>query len=159
MKGKTYLIIESVCVVGLLTFIAVLLAVRSGGTEKNVRELIAPVQKLSEVSAVTEQSFAAAVQTFQFDPDLAEGVLYYSNENIMDVSEVLIVKLNDRADAQTVRTCAEKRVADQSELFRDYAPDQYSLLQNSVIEISGNMVFYCTGANAAQVYEAFKKAL
>ena len=77
----------------------------------------------------------------------------------MNVSEILIVKLNDRSDAPALKEAVENRVKEQQELYKNYAPDQYSLLTNSIVEVKGNVLFYCTGTNAGEAYEAFKKAL
>ena len=56
-------------------------------------------------------------------------------------------------------SAAENRVTDRENLYKNYAPEQYALLEDSVIKINGNIVFYCTAVNSDALYEAYKKAL
>lgn len=158
-KLDKFAIAEIVCAVALLVFIIVLLVVNSGGTSKSVDQVAAPVTKVMDVSKMTKKSAAVAATVFELDRAKAQDIVYYNNDNVMNVSELLIVKLNDEADAPEFKAAVEKRVEKQKALFKSYAPDQYALLDKSVIEVSGNMVFYCTADNADDVYHAFKKAL
>ncbi|MBQ6019055.1 MAG: DUF4358 domain-containing protein [Clostridia bacterium] len=159
MLKNQYRLYEWICVAALAVFVVLMLVFSSGGTGKSVRELTAPVTKLSEATPLVERTAPEAAAAFGFDLTLTEGVLYYENEDIMNVSEILIVKVNDKSDAPEIKQAVERRVKEQAELYKNYAPDQYSLLQKSIVEVKGNTVFYCTGTNAGDVYDAFKKAL
>lgn len=157
--SKKYRIIELILVVLLIGFIVYLFIAGSGGTKKRVKEIAAPVLKVSDISAWTKKTAAEASKVFGFETEKEEGILYYANDNIMDVSELLIVKLKDENDAPAFKAAIEQRVTNQENLFKNYAPDQYSLLKECIIEVSGNTVFYCTSKDADAFYEAFKKAL
>ena len=158
IKNK-YRIIEIVLVVLLIAFIVLLFISRSGGTKKRIKEISTPVIKAMDVSEMTRKTAADATKTFGFDTEKEEGILYYNNDNIMNCSELLIVKLKNPDDADEFTALIEDRVENQKNLFKNYAPDQYSLLKSSIIETSGNVVFYCTSPKADEVYAAFKKAL
>lgn len=157
--SKKYRIIELILVVLLIGFIVYLFIAGSGGTDKRVKEIAEPVLKVSDISAWSKKTAADASKVFGFETDKEEGILYYANDNIMDVSELLIVKLKDKNDAPAFKAAIEQRVTNQENLFKNYAPDQYSLLKDCIIEVSGNTVFYCTSKDADAFYEAFKKAL
>ena len=159
MTKNKYLYLEIGCVAVLLLFIVLLFAAHSGGTQKRVKEIAAPVIQEMDVSEMKRKSAMDAAKVFGFETEKEEGILYYTNENIMDCSELLIIKLKDEKDAPAFKKLVEKRVEDQKNLFKNYAPEQYALLQKSVIEINGNTLFYCTAKNADAVYAAFKKAL
>ncbi len=77
----------------------------------------------------------------------------------MDVSELLVVKLKDAEDAEEFRGAVETYIANQKNLYKNYAPEQYALLEDSILEVSGNTLFYCTATNADALYDAFRKAL
>ena len=159
MSRKLYPLLEVLCVAALIAFITFLVLSRSGGTEKPVGDVASPVLATLDKGQMTEQSNADAAKAFGFDLSKAEGLVYYENEDIMDVSELLIVKLNDAEDAESFRTAVETYIANQKNLYKNYAPEQYALLENSILEVSGNTVFYCTAKNADALYDAFKKAL
>lgn len=158
MKNK-YRIIESVLAVLLIGFIVFLFLSHSGGSKKRVKEIAAPVLESADFSALSKKTATDAAKVFGFDTEKEEGILYYANDNIMDCSELLIIKLKDEADAPAFEEAIRARVKNQSNLFKNYAPDQYSLLQNAIIQTSGNMIFYCTSRDADSIFEAYKKAL
>lgn len=131
----------------------------SGGTRKSIEEVSAPVCLAMKDGQMNRKTNADAIKAFGIDLDKTEGVVYYANDSVMDVSEMLIVKLADPDDAQTVRDAVRNRVTDRENLYKNYAPDQYALLEDCIIKTSGNMVFYCTAVNADELYDAYKKAL
>ena len=159
MSRKLYPLLEVLCVVALIAFITFLILSRSGGTEKPVGDVASPVLATLEEGQMTEQSNADAAKAFGFDLSKAEGLVYYENEDIMDVSELLIVKLNDAEDAESFRTAVETYIANQKNLYKNYAPEQYALLEDSILDVSGNTLFYCTAKNADALYDAFRTAL
>ena len=154
-----YRILEIVCVVLLLGFIVFLFLSSAGGTQKRVKEIAAPVTQAADISKMSKKTAADAAKVFGFDTEKEEGILYYANDNIMDVSELLIVKVKDEADAGAFKAAIEEHVTNQQNLFKNYAPDQYALLKDSIVEVSGNTVFYCVSKDADTFYDAFKAAL
>lgn len=156
---KKYGVREIICTAVLITFIVALLITQSGGTKKSLSEVSsAPLSTLG-VKKMTEKTTAQAAQTFGFDADKTEECVYYSCDDIMNVSEILIVKVKDKNDIKDFEKSVGARVDAQENLFRNYAPSQYALLKSSVIKSSGNMLFYCTAKNSREVYQAYKKAL
>ena len=159
MSRKLYPLLEVLCVAALIAFITFLVLSRSGGTDKPVGDVASPVLATLEKGQMTEQSNADAAKAFGFDLSKAEGLVYYENEDIMDVSELLIVKLNDAEDAEGFRTAVETYIANQKNLYKNYAPEQYALLEDSILDVSGNTLFYCTAKNADALYDAVRTAL
>jgi len=159
MSRKLYPLLEVLCVAALIAFITFLVLSRSGGTEKPVGDVASPVLATLGKGQMTEQSNADAAKAFGFDLSKADGLVYYENEDIMDVSELLIVKLNDAEDAESFRTAVETYIANQKNLYKNYAPEQYALLEDSILDVSGNTLFYCTAKNADALYDAFRTAL
>ena len=161
MKTKLgkYKIIEIACVVALIVFIICLIVSLSAGTNKNIQEISESSVKYATESKMKKRSANDAAKTFGFDAQKAEGVVYYCNDSIMDVSEILIVKLKNSSDTKEFEEAVQKRVENQQNLFKNYAPEQYALLQNSIIETDGNTLFYCTAENNKEIYNSFKKGL
>jgi hypothetical protein len=96
---------------------------------------------------------------YGLDPADYEGVrLYYPSTN-MGVEEVLVVKLSDLSQQQAVRAAMEARVQSQMDVFESYAPEQYGILQNSVIEVQGNYLLLAVGKDPAAAQRAFLEAL
>lgn len=159
MNKKTlYLVLELLCVALLIAFIVTLFLTRSGGTDKDLGALSAPViEQLPD--GMEALSNAEAAKVYGLDLDLVESLAAFEDPDIMDVSEVLLVKLNDEKDAAVCRAAVEKHIAEQKNLYKSYAPEQYALLEDCVLETRGNLLFYATDETADTLYDAFRKAL
>ena len=159
LKKNKYLYLEIACVAALIVFVIVLCATKSGGTEKSIEEISAPVIKVLQKDRMTKKSNADAIKEFGIDVSKAEGITYYANDNIMDVSEMLIVKLKNPDDAEEYETAIKKRIEERKNLYKSYAPEEYALLEESVVYSNGNALFYCTAKNSNELFEAFREAI
>lgn len=91
--------------------------------------------------------------------DYAEIVLYYPASN-MGVEELLLVKLNDTAQVETVKAAIEARLAAQKQSFDGYGVEQTALLNNNAVtEVRGNYILFAVGVNAQAIRQAFLGAL
>ena len=88
-----------------------------------------------------------------------ECVLYYPTTN-MQAEELLIIKLADPAQAESVEAAIEARLETQKASFDGYGIEQYDMLtNNAVVEVRGNFVLFVVNAASAQAREAFLGAL
>lgn len=91
--------------------------------------------------------------------DYAEIVLYYPASN-MGVEELLLVKLKDTAQAETVEAAIAARLAAQKQSFDGYGVEQTALLNNNAVtEVRGNYILFAVGVNAQAIRQAFLDAL
>ena len=159
MRRLIYLAGELLCVAALAGFIVLLALNAPGGTQKTVSEIASPVEALLADSGMEKKSAQEAAKEIGFDSSAAEGIFFCENDDVMDVSEILIVKLSGDNDGSAVKTAIEKRLAEQKALYKNYAPDQYALLCDAIVAVDGNTVFYCVSKDAQTLYRAFRDAL
>ena len=97
---------------------------------------------------------------YGLDPAAFEScILYYPNTNMM-AEELLILKLSDTAQQQSVRAAIEARVETQKTTFDGYGVEQYALLtDNCIIDIRGNFVLFVVNADCDAAQKAFAGAL
>ena len=97
---------------------------------------------------------------YGLDPASFEScILYYPNTNMM-AEEVLILKLKDTAQQESVRAAIEARVETQKTTFDGYGVEQFALLtENCIIDIRGNFVLFVVNADCAAAQKAFAGAL
>ena len=86
-------------------------------------------------------------------------VLYYKSKVALDVTELLIVKADDKKDLSAVQDAVEKRIASQINTYRDYGPAQVNQLKNAVIEKRGKYLFYCVAEDPEKYEEVFNHAV
>ena len=91
--------------------------------------------------------------------ELASGmqdlVVIYSPASSMDVSEMMIIKLSDKAQIESVEAAIESRISAQTESFGGYAPEQCALLEDYIVRISDDIVFYAVADNSEELRNAF----
>lgn len=97
---------------------------------------------------------------YGLEPSAYAGcVLYYPATN-MQAEELLIVKLNDTAQAQAVEQAIAARLETQKASFDGYGIEQYDLLtSNAVVEVRGNYILFVVHSASAQARQAFLDAL
>lgn len=122
-----------------------------------VREAVTAHMDLSNVLEADNQMIR---RLYGLDIAAYEGcILYYPATN-MGAEELLIVKLSDPEQAQTVQSAIEKRLQTQKNTFDGYGVEQYDLLTNhAVVEVRGNYVLFAVGQTSDQVRQAFLDAL
>ena len=97
---------------------------------------------------------------YGLDPSAYEAcILYYPTTNMM-AEEVLIVKLKDVSQQETVRAAMEARIQTQKNTFEGYGVEQFQLLSsNAVIEVRGNYILFVVSETSAQALKAFLDAI
>ena len=123
-------------------------------------EVEAAVVAELDMSAMVKADNQMVKRLYGLDPASFEScVLYYPNTNMM-AEEVLILKLTDTSQQQSVRAAIEARVETQKTTFDGYGVEQYALLtENCIIDIRGNFVLFVVNADCAAAQKAFAGAL
>jgi hypothetical protein len=96
---------------------------------------------------------------YGLDPTDYEDILLYCPTTNMGAEELLLVKLKDTSQQDTVTAAIEKRVATQMDSFDGYGVDQYDMLEKSVTEVQGNYILLVVAADPGPVRQAFLGAL
>ena len=84
-----------------------------------------------------------------------EGVVLYISDSNMGAEELLIVKLADTSQAEAVESAVQTRIENQENSFEGYGVEQYQLLQEHVLDVEGNYVFFRVHKEAQKAQKAF----
>lgn len=88
-----------------------------------------------------------------------EGVVLYISDSNMGAEELLIVKLADTSQAEAVESAVQTRIENQENSFEGYGVAQYQLLQEHVLDVEGNYVFFMVHKDAQKAQKAFLNSL
>ena len=69
------------------------------------------------------------------------------------------MKLADTSQAEEVEAAVQTRVENQENSFEGYGVEQYQLLQEHVLSVQGNYVFFMVHENAQEAQTAFLNSL
>lgn len=88
-----------------------------------------------------------------------DSVVLYTPESSMEVDEMLIVKVKDKSQIESLEDTIDSRVNSQLQSFGSYGPEQCALLNNYELKAAGKYVFFAVSENAEDLKEAFKEAI
>ncbi len=161
MKWKLSLLELARLMLAVVTaFLLIFMVGSAPNTDVSLQELEAvAVPQLSE-GEVQKADGRMLRRLYGLNPsDYAEVVLYYPASN-MGVEELLLVKLNDTAQTETVEAAIEARLGAQKQSFDGYGIEQTALLNNNAVtEVRGRYILFAVGVNAQAIRQAFLNAL
>lgn len=156
---KKYMtIVKGVLILGLLVFIAFdLRGEKSSNAElEDVRDAVLTAAGYTDTAPAENR---VVKRFYGLNPKDYEGVVLYAPEDNMDAHELLLVKLADESQSEAVEAAIMERLETQKNSFEGYGAEQTKLLNNYVLQVKGNYIFYMVGENAAKAEEAFVSSL
>ena len=129
-------------------------------SETPFETVLAAVTAEADLSGTKEGTVQMIRRLYGIDPAAYEQcALYYPSTN-MGAEELLLVKLKDPADAETLIAAAEKRLETQLNVFEGYGVEQTALLTDHArIEAQGNYFLFIVNAAADAAVSAFYEVL
>lgn len=87
---------------------------------------------------------------------IADSVWYMSENPSLNADEVAIFKVNDESYAGELGTLLKDRIARQLQVAETYSPDEAAKLKAASVNVVGNWVYYCVGAENAAMMEVLR---
>lgn len=155
---KALRVLEILCVLLTVGFI-VLVTRHEPPSETSAADMASALLSVTDVSELHECKNAEFKREFQLNPNDYDGVVFYSSDSIMEVRELLVVKLSDEAQGETLVERIRGRVEDKITLFNGYAPEQEALLDGYVLEHTRGFVLFAVCDEPEAVRQTFKDTL
>lgn len=149
---------EILCVVLLVLFM-VFISSESNISTKTADEVFQTVQKSVDISALSKQKNKKIEEELSLSFENYEAVIYYASSSVMEVRELLIVKLRSTEDKDVLMSALEKRTEEKIKLFEGYAPTEAQMLKNHILTEKNGFVFFAVCDDTARASEAFKGAV
>ena len=150
--------IKTALIVRIVLFVAWMLMSGESESDADVGAVEAAVASVG-LGSMKKSDDLTVKKVFGINAGDYEGVVYYKGEGIMDVNELLIVKLKSVSQASDVKKAAQNRLDEQIKNFTNYGTDQIDLLNQGVVVSRGNYVFYTVSENSDKLKSAFVGAL
>lgn len=155
--AMNYKTIELLCIVCTLLFIVFYIN-SDTGSQKTADEIYSDMSS-SFTEGLELQDNSDFKRTFSLSADEFESVVYYSSDDVMNVGELMIIKLRDESSAEEIEESIESYVSENYEIFSGYAPEQGEMLKNYVLETNSNTLFFFVGGESEAAQDAFHDAL
>ena len=151
-------IFEILCVVALVIFIGFMSrdASYSDKTASEVAEGVTASYDVSELNSIKRNKIK---EEFTIDFTQVDSFEYFASDSIMNVDELMIIKLREDVKPDEIKEKIEKRVTDKQVLFEGYAPEQSALLKEYILADRKGFIFYAVGEDAEKAFAAFKSSV
>ncbi len=146
---------EIICVVALIIFIAFVSA-DTAYSNKTAEEVAEGVVQSFDVNDLVKVKKNRIKEEFGMDLTTVDSCVYYASESVMNVSELMIIKLKEDVNADEIMNIISVRLDKKQTLFEGYAPEQSALLKDAVLKQSRGFVFYCVGEEAHEAFASFR---
>ena len=159
MKSISLEVLRWVCAAAAVVFIAMSFSqdTVSNASPESVETAVTATLDMQTMQKADNQMVK---RLYGFNPaDFESCVLYYPTSN-MGAEELLIIRLSDASQQQTVTDAVNARLETQKASFDGYGVEQYDMLTNqSVLEVRGNYILFVVNPAANDALNAFLKAL
>ena len=151
-------IIKYVVLVLIVIFIVILMLYTSGSSKpfEEIRQSVASVLDKSNLKEKDEASFKRNTGLNAAD---YSGVMYYASESNLSAEEVLLIRVRSGSQIQEVRETLEARIDSCISDFDGYVPEEVKLLEEAVLNVRGNYIFFAVAPKAGEYLEAFRNSL
>ena len=145
----------------LIVFVAFLLSQARGAKASlsPFEDVQSAVLSAADLTPMTEGDNQMIRRIYGLDPDSFEGILLYYPTSSMSVEEILLVKLTDVSQGDSIRQVMEDRIQSQIDVFAGYGPEQVAMLEKAIVEVRGNYALLVVADQPDAVRQAFLAAL
>ncbi len=159
--SKKISILGGVRVVMVVLLLAFIIFLQLG--DKNSSASVDEVSKKILSSIDTQSMEEAAPRIFKkfygLNANDYEGVCLYAPSTNMNAEELLIVKVKDNSQVETLTNAIQKRLETQKTSFEGYGIEQYDLLKHHILDVHGNFILYVVHKDASKADQTFRKSL
>ncbi len=112
-----------------------------------------------DMSALEEASNRLFKKNYGLNANDYDSLVYYTGTYIMDVDEILIVKLAEDSQSEELTAVINERLDKLKQSFENYGIDQYALLNHSILDVQGNYLLFVIHPEAALADRGFRDSL
>lgn len=143
----------------LLIFIFLFISLFTTGcgvnNEKTVSEIESNMKKEIKFENMVKGNNKDLKRFYHINMNDYDGVILYIPKSTMDVSEVLIVKVKDKSQIESLEDIIDTRIASQLKSFSGYGPKQCKLINDYELKTKGNFLIFTISKNAQEIKESF----
>lgn len=134
-------VIEIICVVFLVCFIF-FVSREEPYSDKSVKDVVEAVSVEINLEDLKSYKKNKIQEEFGIELQDVDSCAYYASDSVMNVTELLVIKLKEGAKADSITEKIENRVKDKQVLFEGYAPEQSALLKKYILIYQKGFIFY-----------------
>lgn len=152
--NKYFLIIFSITLIVLLGISSVL---RVKVKDVDIKEIMSSIESICDFSNLNVGSSKDLKRIYGINTDDIEDFRIYTPMSNMNSDKLLLIKVKNEDDTETIEKKIQEITKKQGSTFKDYAPDQYALIESKLLYVKGKYCILFIGKDIENASEAFKK--
>lgn len=145
---------EILIVICLMSFI-VFISRQNNYVDIDASDILDNIVEVVDIGDMEEFTNSDIKKDFGVNANDYASIVYYGHQSVMNSETVLIVKLADESQAQDIMDIIDTQKESNMQMFKSYAPEQYKLLSESILEQKGSYILYVVSENAGDIERAF----
>lgn len=141
--------------VGALLVTTVITAGCGVNNDKSIDEIEKGINKEITLDKVEKSDNKSLKRFYKLNANDYDGVMLYTPKSTMDVNEVLIVKVKDKSQIESLEDSIDSRINYQLQSFSGYGPKQCALVNDYELKAKGDFVFFAVSENAEEIKKVF----
>lgn len=143
----------------LLIIYVVFLVTREGDNTVSVDTIEKNITKAVKLEGMKKGITQDLKKYYSLNANDYEGISLYIPDDVMSVNEILVIKVKNESQIETVEKAVESRVNTQEKNFEGYGVEQTKLIHAAIIETRGRYVLLAVSKDADRIDAAFKKSI
>ena len=92
---------------------------------------------------------------YDIDSIILDGFVLFLAPSNIKADEVAIFKVKNSSDVSKVKDKISARIDKKSQSFKEYLPDEYYLIQHSIVKTNGNYVLFVVSKDGDKISDKF----
>jgi ABC-type Na+ efflux pump permease subunit len=123
--------------------------------ELSVKEINEKIKSTVDLSGLKEGDSEKLNKLYGINQDEVEDFVLYTAASNIKADEILILKVKDEKNIDSIKGKITARVKSQDEVFKDYLPEEAYLVENNVLKVKGNVILFVISKDAEKIGELF----
>ena len=128
-------------------------------TNKNLEDIENDISSKISLDKMEKGNSKTLKRYYGLNSSDLDKFILYTPKSTMDVDELLIIKVKDESQIQSIQDVIDSRVNKQIESFSGYGPKQCELLENYEMKVKGKYIFFAVSEDAQEMKEIFKESI
>jgi hypothetical protein len=124
----------------------------------SVKEIDAMIKQSVDISSLEVMEYVKLKKLYGISKTEIDDFVFYRAPSNVKAEEILIIKVKDGTQVESVKEKIDKRIARQAASFKDYLPNEYYLIEKSVVEVYNNYILLAVSNEALKIKLAFSES-
>ena len=122
---------------------------------KNITQIETSMEKEVKFEKMEKGDSKSLKRFYKLNANDYDGVLIYTPKSTMDVNEMLIVKVKNKSQIESLEDAIDSRINYQLQSFSGDWPNLCALVNYYELKIKGDFVFFAISEKAQELKKAF----